>query len=102
MKITEIKEDGYIILQIEGRVDTITAPDLQDAILLGFQKMKNMELDFKNVEYVSSAGLRALLLGYKTATSKGGSMILKHVSDTVMDVFKMTGLSNILEIDLKE
>ena len=66
--------------------------------LLSFQKMKNVILDFEEVEYVSSAGLRALLLGHKTAMSKGGSMVLTHVADMVMEVFQMTGFSNMLNI----
>ena len=98
MTITENKQNDKIILEIEGRVDTTTAPELQNAILLSFQKMMNLVLDFTKVEYISSAGLRALLMGQKTAASKGGSMILTNVSDMVMEVLTMTGFDGILQI----
>lgn len=98
MTITENKQNDKIILEIEGRVDTTTAPELQNAILLSFQKMMNLVLDFTKVEYISSAGLRALLMGQKTEASKGGSMILTNVSDMVMEVLTMTGFDGILQI----
>ena len=56
-------------------------------------------MDFLNVEYISSAGLRALLIGHKTATSKGGSMKLTNVSEGVMNIFDVTGFATILKID---
>lgn len=99
MQITEIKNEGGIQLSVEGKVDTITAPQLQQAILTAFQKAKNVVLDMEQVGYMSSAGLRALLLGTKTASSKGGSLTLIHVQDAVMQVFKVTGFSNILKIE---
>lgn len=98
MVITEKKEADYIILEVDGRVDTTTAPELQNTILVAFQKMKNIVLDFKKVGYISSAGLRALLLGHKTAISKGGSMKLCHVGASVRDVLDVTGFSDILNI----
>ena len=68
-------------------------------ILQAFQKGSKLVLDFSEVEYVSSAGLRALLIGQKTANSKGGSMTLVNVADAVLQVFKMSGFSGILHIE---
>lgn len=99
MKITELREENVVILQIQGYIDTTTSPQLQQAILLSFQKMKNVVLDFKDVEYISSAGLRALLLGHKTAISKGGTMQMHNVSKMVMDVLEMVGFHDILNIE---
>lgn len=99
MTVNEIKNEGEIRLEISGRVDTNTAPQLQQAILVAFQKEKNLILDFKDVKYISSAGLRALLIGEKTAKSKGGKMVITGANDVVMNVFKVTGFINILTLE---
>ena len=99
MNISETRSGDVIQIKIGGRVDTTTSPQLQNAILLAFQKGNKLVLDFSDVEYVSSAGLRALLIGQKTANSKGGSMTLLHVADAVLQVFKMSGFSGILHIE---
>lgn len=99
MNIATEKGDGVITLKVEGRVDTITSPILQEAILNAFMKTGSLVLDFAQVEYISSAGLRALLIGEKTAKGKGGSMKLIHVAASVMSVFEVTGFSGILHIE---
>ena len=99
MKISETRSGDVIQIKIDGRVDTTTSPQLQNAILQAFQKGSKLVLDFSDVEYVSSAGLRALLIGQKTANSKGGSMTLVNVADAVLQVFKMSGFSGILHIE---
>lgn len=91
--------ESYIRLIVEGRVDTNTSPQLQTAILGAFQKKKDVVVDFLNVPYISSAGLRALLIGQKTAASKGGSMKLTNVADAVMNILDMSGFSKILKIE---
>ena len=99
MQVTETREGEVIQLSVEGRVDTTTAPDLQKQILDAFQKVRHVVIDFMNVEYISSAGLRALLLGQKTATGKGGSLKILNVNDAVKQVFDMSGFSKILTIE---
>lgn len=99
MNISETRSGDVIQIQIDGRVDTTTSPQLQNAILQAFQKGNKLVLDFSGVEYVSSAGLRALLIGQKTANSKGGSMTLVNVAEAVLQVFKMSGFSGILHIE---
>jgi len=99
MEITETREENTIILSVEGRVDTVGAPQLQKAILLAFQKCGTVALDLEKTQYVSSAGLRAFLLGQKTAASKGGFMKLLHVNQVVQDILDVTGFSDILTID---
>ncbi|MGN0343789.1 MAG: STAS domain-containing protein [Lachnospiraceae bacterium] len=99
MNISETRSGDVIQIKIDGRVDTTTSPQLQNAILQAFQKGSKLVLDFSGVEYVSSAGLRALLIGQKTANSKGGSMTLVHVAEAVLQVFKMSGFSGILHIE---
>ena len=99
MTISETRQEGMIQLDIEGRVDTNTSPQLQQSILQAFQKGTAVVLNMEKVEYVSSAGLRALLIGQKTANSKGGSMKLVHVCETVMEVFTLTGFADMLTIE---
>ena len=99
MNISETRAGDVIQIQIDGLVDTTTSPQLQNAILQAFQKGNKLVLDFSQVAYVSSAGLRALLIGQKTANSKGGSMTLIHVPDAVNQVFQMSGFSGILTIE---
>ncbi len=99
MTIQENREGDVITLAIDGRVDTTNAPELQTAVLNAFQKGNHVVLDMENLAYISSAGLRALLIGHKTATSKGGSQKLINVGDMIMEIFETTGFSDILTIE---
>lgn len=99
MQITETKGENSIQLSIEGNVDTITAPELQQRLLAVFQKTNNAVVDLSAVPYMSSAGLRAMLLGQKTAQSKGGTMKVIGVQPAVMQVFELSGFVKILSIE---
>ena len=99
MQITEKRDNDVITIAIEGRVDKNTSPQVQDAILKSFQKVNQVVLDFSQCTYVSSAGLRALLIGQKTASSKKGTMKLVNVPEILMNVLKMSGFANILTIE---
>lgn len=99
MKLTENRDGNNIEIMVEGRVDTTTSASLQQAILVAFQKCSQVTLNVEKVDYISSAGLRALLIGQKTANSKGGNMTLRKVQPAVMEVLKMSGFSTILKIE---
>jgi len=99
MTISKTKDGDTLILALEGRLDTTTAPQLQDALIPEFDAEKNIRLDFKNLAYVSSAGLRILLLGEKTAKGKGGKMTLVNVSAEILEIFEMTGFSDVLSVE---
>ena len=99
MKITTQSTESEIRVSIEGRIDTNTSPELQNEIMKSFQKGKHIVLDFKEVAYISSAGLRALLLGQKSAIAKGGSMKIINASKVVKEVFEITGFEQILTIE---
>lgn len=99
MTISETRTEGVVQLTISGRVDTTTSPDLQKGILQAFQKGNTVILDLAGTDYISSAGLRALLIGQKTASSKGGAMKLLNVRDSVMEIFTMTGFAQMLTIE---
>ena len=98
MTITKLQNGNAVTLQVEGRVDTNTSPELQKAILESFQSAAKLTLDLEKVVYVSSAGLRALLLGQKTAASKGAAMELIHVAPTDKTVLDSVGFSKILTL----
>jgi anti-sigma B factor antagonist len=95
----EIKKNNQeTIIEIAGRLDTITAPSLDKTINEDIGDTKNLVLDLKGVEYISSAGLRVLLSAQKRM-QKIGSMKLKNVCEEVMEVFEMTGFADILVIE---
>ena len=85
------------IIEIAGRIDTITAPVLDKTINEDLADTKNLVLDMKGVEYISSAGLR-VLLGAQKKMKGSGSMKLTNVCEDVMEVLEMTGFADILVI----
>ncbi|MDR0708734.1 MAG: STAS domain-containing protein [Spirochaetaceae bacterium] len=99
MTITKNQIGEKLVISLEGRLDTTTAPELQEQLIPEFDKAKHIQLDFKQIVYVSSAGLRILLLGEKTAKAKGGTMSLVNVSPEIQEIFVMTGFSDILTIE---
>lgn len=98
MNIKKNKEDGKIVFGLDGRLDTITAPQLQDVLIPAFDESQEIILDFSELMYVSSAGLRVLLMGQKEAKKRDYSMTLCNVSSEVMEVFEMTGFADMLTI----
>ena len=95
----EIKRNAEeVVIEIVGRLDTNTAPALDKTIGEDVQDSQNLVLDFKGLEYISSAGLR-VLLGAQKKMQKNGSLKVKNVCSDIMDVFEMTGFSDILTIE---
>jgi anti-sigma B factor antagonist len=95
----EIKRTAEVTtIEIVGRLDTTTAPELDKTINGDIADVKNLVLNFKGLEYISSAGLRVLLSAQKKM-QKIGSMKLINVCEEVMEVFEMTGFSDILTIE---
>ena len=95
----EIKRNAEeVVIEIVGRLDTNTAPALDKTIGEDVQDSQNLVLDFKGLEYISSAGLR-VLLGAQKKMQKNGSLKVKNVCSEIMDVFEMTGFSDILTIE---
>ena len=99
MNVTVTGCGTYTRIILSGRIDTTSSAQFQQVILSTFQKDKHIVIDFLNVQYISSAGLRALLIGQKTATSKGGTMKLTNVGETVKDILEMSGFDSILTIE---
>ena len=95
----EIKRNAEeTVIELVGRLDTITAPALDQTISHDIGDTKNLVLDFKSLEYISSAGLR-VLLGAQKKMQKIGSLKVTNVRDEIMEVFEMTGFADILTIE---
>ena len=95
----EIKKDlECTTIELVGRLDTTTAPSLDTTINENIEGIKNLIFDFKGLEYISSAGLRVILSAQKKMQHIG-SMKLKNVCDSVMEVFEITGFADILTIE---
>ena len=98
LNINKTMENGKATVALEGRLDTVTAPDLEKELKECLPGLTELVLDFEKLEYISSAGLRVLLSAQKTM-SKQGSMKLIHVGETIMEIFEVTGFSDILSIE---
>lgn len=83
---------------LEGRLDTTTAPDLEKELKDSLDDVTELIMDFEKLEYISSAGLRVLLSAQKIM-SRQGEMKLIHVSDTIMEIFEVTGFADILTFE---
>ena len=98
MTINKERNNETLTLVIEGRLDTVTAPELEKVVNEETADIKELVLDMNALEYISSAGLRVLLAAQKKM-NKQGAMKLTDVCDAVMEVFEMTGFADILVIE---
>ena len=99
LNISKSIENGKAVFALEGRLDTITAPDLEKEIKSSFDGLRELTLDFSRLEYISSAGLRVLIEAHVNIARKGGEMKLTNVNETIMEVFEITGFSDIMTIE---
>lgn len=97
MKIDKKLDGDTLVLTLDGRLDTLTAPDLE-AEIGDLNGVAELIIDMKNLEYISSAGLRVILKSQKIMNEKG-SMKLTNVGENVMEVFEITGFSDFLTIE---
>ena len=98
MKITKTMNGTTLNIALEGRLDTTTAPELEQALKESLDSATALTLDFSALDYISSAGLRVLLSAHKTMSKKGG-MVVKNVNEIVSEVFDVTGFADILTIE---
>ena len=98
MKITKGKNGNALLVALEGRLDTMTAPELEAELKQELNGVESLELDFSRLDYISSAGLRVLLSAHKIMSGKGG-MEVTHVNEIVQEVFDVTGFADILDIE---
>lgn len=97
MVIRKTAEEKKLTMALEGRLDTTTAPEMENA-LADLAEAESLVLDLEELEYVSSAGLRVILKAQKMMNARGG-MTLINVNDSVMEVFEITGFADILTIE---
>lgn len=98
MKITKNEAENKLMLSLEGRLDTTTSPQLEEVLKEHIDAISELTIDLKELVYLSSAGLRVLLSSQKQMNRKNGTMIVKNVNETIMEVFEMTGFVDILTI----
>lgn len=97
MNIEKKLEDGALTIAVSGRLDTATAPQLDEELKASIDDVETLVMDLTDLEYISSAGLRVLLSAQKTM-NKQGTMEVIGVNDAVMEIFEVTGFSEILTI----
>ncbi len=98
MNIREEKNGSALLLALEGRLDTTTAPELDAFLEKAMNGVDSLTVDMEKLEYISSAGLRVLFHAQKTL-NRPGSVKLIHVSDILQEIFDVTGFSRILTIE---
>ena len=98
LDIKKTLEGSALNVVLDGRLDTTTAPELEQQIKDDIEGVKELTFDMEKLDYISSAGLRVLLSCQKIMT-KQGSMVVKNVSEEVMEIFEVTGFSDILTIE---
>lgn len=97
MILKETAEGSKFTIKLEGRLDTTTAPQLENVINTSLEGVTELVMDFEKLEYLSSAGLRVILAAQKRM-NKQGSMVIEHVNELVLEVFEVTGFVDILTI----
>ncbi|MBR3333692.1 MAG: STAS domain-containing protein [Clostridia bacterium] len=98
MTISKNQNGTVLEIALEGRLDTMTAPELEAELNNTLQNADSLVLDFSKLEYISSAGLRVLLSAHKAMSNKGGMKIM-NVNEIVREVFEVTGFADILTIE---
>jgi len=98
MNVTMKREDNVLYAAVSGEVDVITAPELKDQLIPALEGVEKLELDFAELVYISSAGLRVLLTVMQIMFEQG-EMTVRNVSDDIRSVLDMTGFSDDLNIE---
>lgn len=97
MNVDVSKNEKVLLMTVSGRIDPTTAPEFEKAVMENLDGVQDLVLDLKDVPYTSSAGLRTLLLAQKKMM-KQGTMTLKNVQSSVLEVLKVTGYIKFLNI----
>ena len=98
MTVNKNLNGSKLVAAVEGKVDTVTAPDLEKALKESIAGVTELVLDFSKLDYISSAGLR-VLLSMQKIMNKQGTMTVKNVNETINEIFEVTGFSDILTIE---
>ena len=95
MKTTQTKEGSTVTLRVEGRLDSLTAPELEKEICEIMESTDELIIDFEKLEYISSAGLRVLLHANQIMSEKKGMKVVR-ASEIIQEIFRITGLSDVI------
>ena len=98
MTITKTADGSKLTIALGGLLDTVTAPDLERELKASLDGVTELTFDFENLEYISSAGLRILLLAQKIMNQQG-EMKIRKVREVIMEIFEVTGFTDILSIE---
>ena len=98
MKIDFKKNDTHLCVSLDGRMDAVSAPDFERFLADHMDGVTLLTINCEKLAYISSAGLRVILKAQKAMAAKGG-MTLKNVNETIMEIFEITGFSDILTIE---
>ena len=98
MTIDQKKNDNALVIALEGRLDTTTAPELEAALSTALQGVQELTFDLEKLDYISSAGLR-VLLGAQKVMHRQGSMKVVHANEIIMEIFEVTGFTDFLTIE---
>lgn len=99
MNVTKVQDGTSLILTVSGRLDTNTAPILEKSLTENMEAAQSVVLDFSPLSYISSAGLRVLVAASTIMEEKGGSLLIRNAVPDVMEVFEITGLMDILQVE---
>lgn len=99
MTIEKITEGSTLTICLGGRLDTSTSPELDEVIKESVSDITNLIIDLKDLDYISSAGLRVILSAQKTMNGKKGEMLVKNANENVKEVFALTGFDSIVKLD---
>ena len=98
MQIEETREHGIVVLKLAGRLMSPTSPALETAINNVLKTENNLILDFAELAFLASSGIRVILSAQKKINAQNGSLVIRNVNDVVMEVFEMTGLREFINI----
>lgn len=98
LNINKTINGAKALIALEGRLDTVTSPELESALIESTDGVSELTIDLEGLDYISSAGLRVLLSAQKLM-NKQGSMKVTNVNETIMEIFEVTGFSDILTIE---
>lgn len=98
LTITKTIENEKALFVLSGRIDTTTAPELEQEVKAPLDGVSELTLDMKDLSYISSAGLRVLLSAHKMMAARNGSLIITGANEVVNEIFEVTGFSDILTI----
>ena len=99
MEVKFDKQNDTLTVAISGNIDTVTAPELDTKLQENLSGIKDLILDFAAVDYISSAGLRVILMANQQLEDADGTMTIKNANDDVRDVFEMTGFDSLLNLE---